>query len=117
MHKPQLHELLDKYSGVFSEELGTIKGQKATIDIVPGAKPRYHKARTVPYAYLQSVEEELDRLVTVGILEPIDSSDWAAPIVPVIKSDKKSVRICGDFRVTVNPSLGYQTLHKRGRVW
>ena len=103
VYKPQLHELLDKYSGVFSEELGTIKGQKATIDVVPGAKPRYHKARTIPYAYLQSVEEELDRLVTVGILEPIDSSDWAAPIVPVIKSDKKSVRICGDFRVTVNP--------------
>ena len=103
VYKPQLHELLDKYSGVFSEELGTIKDQKATIDVVPGAKPRYHKARTIPYAYLQSVEEELDRLVTVGILEPIDSSDWAAPIVPVIKSDKTSVRICGDFRVTVNP--------------
>ena len=44
VHKPQLHELLDKYSGVFSEKLGTIKGQKATIDIVPGAKPQYHKA-------------------------------------------------------------------------
>ncbi len=29
-------------------------------------------------------------------------SDWASPIVPVIKSDK-SVRICGGFRVTVNP--------------
>ena len=44
-----------------------------------------------------------ESLVTVGILEPIDSSDWAAPIVPVIKSDKKSVRICCDFRVIVNP--------------
>ena len=77
-----------------------MKGQKATTDI---AKPRFHKARAVPYAYRQRVEEELDRLVTVGVLEPIDSSDWAAPIVPVIKSDKKSVRICGDFRFTVNP--------------
>ena len=58
---------------------------------------------SVPYAYRDKVEEELTRLVSEGILEPIDSSDWAAPIVPVIKSDKKSVRICGDFRVTVNP--------------
>ena len=29
-------------------------------------------------------------------------SEWAAPIVPVMKADKKSVRICGDYKVTVN---------------
>ena len=79
-----------------------MKGQKVTIVIASNAKPRYHKARSVPYAYRQRIEE-LDWLVAVGILEPIDSSDWAAPIVPVIKSDKKSVQMCGDCRVTVNP--------------
>ena len=29
-------------------------------------------------------------------------ADWAAPIVPVVKLDKKSVRICGDFKMTIN---------------
>ena len=49
------------------------------------------------------LEEELDRLVAEGTLEPIGYSDWAAPIVAVLKSDRKSVRVCGDFRMTVNP--------------
>ena len=28
--------------------------------------------------------------------------EWAAPIVAVLKADGKSVRICGDFKVTIN---------------
>ena len=50
----------------------------------------------------QGVEDELDRLVAESTLEPIEYSDWAAPIVAVLKPDK-TVRICGDFRTTVNP--------------
>ena len=30
-------------------------------------------------------------------------SEWILPIVPVVKLDKKSVRICGDFKQIVNP--------------
>ena len=48
------------------------------------------------------VEEELERLVKEGTVEPVPFADWAAPIVPVLKADKSSVRICGDFSLTVN---------------
>ena len=37
-----------------------------------------------------------------GIIEPVQFANWAAPIVPVVKSDGKSLRICGDFKLTVN---------------
>ena len=67
------------------------------------ATPRFHKARAVPYAYCELVEKELDRLVQEGILEPVEFADWASLIVPVLKKDKNSVRICGDFKQTVNP--------------
>ena len=80
-----------------------MKGFEVALEVDPTATPRYCKARTVPYAMRTLAEEELDRLVKEGVLEPVDHSDWATPIVAVLKSDRKSVRICGDFRATVNP--------------
>ena len=52
----------------------------------PGAIPRFSKARSVPYAYRELVEKELDRLESEGILEPVEFSEWASPIVSVLKS-------------------------------
>ena len=100
---PGLHELLAKYPEVFQEGLGSLKGYEAKISVDPNATPCFFKARSVPYAMREKVEAELDRLVVEGTLVPVEYSDWATPIVAVVKSDLKSVRICGDFKVTVNP--------------
>ena len=51
------------------------------------------------------VDEELDRLESLGVIEPVSYAKWAAPIVPILKPDKKSVRICGDFKLTVNQAV------------
>ena len=37
----------------------------------------------------------------MGVITQVQFADWAAPIVPVIKNDG-SVRICGDYKVTIN---------------
>ena len=55
----------------------------------------------MPYAIKEKDGNELDCLVKEGIFEPLEYSEWAAPIVPVQKSDG-SVQICGDYTVTVN---------------
>ncbi|GFV29451.1 uncharacterized protein K02A2.6 [Trichonephila clavipes] len=60
--------------------------------------------RTVPFALKGRVENEIDRLEKEGIIEKVDSSEWATPVVPVVKSDG-SIRLCADYSVTLNPNL------------
>ena len=95
--------MLRGHEAVFQGGLGALQGYQARILVESDATPRFSKARSVPYAYQELVEKELDRLVSEGILEPVEFSEWASPIVPVLKSDKKSVRVCGDFKQTINP--------------
>ena len=87
---PGLSELLNKYDEIFKEGLGTFRDYEAKLEVSPEATPRFCKARTLPYSMRQKVEEELTRLEEEGTLEPVDYSDWAAPIVAVVKSDQKT---------------------------
>lgn len=96
-----LNKILSEYKTVFNKELGTLKDVEITIPINPSVKPKFFRARPVPYALKEKIEIELKRLVDQGIYEPITSSQWAAPIVPVVKPDG-SIRICGDYKQTVN---------------
>ncbi|XP_060070306.1 uncharacterized protein LOC132550276 [Ylistrum balloti] len=84
-----------KYS-VFEDKLGTVKGITASIKLKDNAQPKFFKARTVPYALKDQIGAGLLSLENAGIVEEVDSSEWATPIVPVMKPDG-SVRICGDF--------------------
>lgn len=70
----------------------------------PSAVPKFHKHRPVPFALKDKVEEALQTQVTEGELVPVERSEWAAPIVVVHKKDG-GIRICGDFKVSINPVI------------
>lgn len=99
-----LSEIKSRHQAVFEPGLGTMTNHRAKIRVQDDAHPRFNKARPVPYAMKEKVEEQLDKLMEQGIIIPVSHSEWAAPIVVVPKSDN-SVRICGDYKTTINPVL------------
>ncbi|XP_049272538.1 uncharacterized protein K02A2.6-like [Rhipicephalus sanguineus] len=97
----QLQTLLKEFEDVFSPGLGLYKGPPVKLILKENATPRFCKARTVPYALTTKVSDALDRLVADGVISPVMAAEWATPVVPVVKTDG-SIRLCGDFRLTVN---------------
>ena len=96
--------IIKNFKTVFEDRLGKYTNGKFKLTLKEGAKPVYCKARPVPYALRDKIENELCRLEKNGIIKPVTTSEWATPIVPVLKSNGQ-IRICGDFKITLNPWL------------
>ena len=54
------------------------------------------------------MDQALEKLVSQGILEAVQFSEWAAPIVPMVKRNS-SIRVCGDYKLTVNQVVQVDT--------
>ena len=91
-----MQHLLERHADVFKDELGLVEAAPAKIHVDPSAQPHFCKPRTVPYALKGKVGQELEWLESTGIISPVEFADWAAPIVPMVKTDG-TIRICGDY--------------------
>lgn len=91
--------LIQEFPKVFGDDLGRLNSIYAKIDISDEVHPIFLKSRTVPYAMIDKVNEELNRLEKLSIIERVSSSRWATPIVSIQKSNG-SIRICGDYKCT-----------------
>ena len=103
-----LNDILQEYADVFKKELGRILHSKAHLYVKSDAKFRIFKPRPVRLALKSKIEDDLLRLQKLTLLEPIDHSEFGmTQIVPVMKPNN-AVRICGDFKVTINQYLDVQ---------
>lgn len=87
--QPNLPPAISKLIQRTAANTGGIKVQPATLEVT--CEPIFRKARPVPFGLQSAVKQNIEELVQKGILLPVHSSSWA--------------RICGDYRVTVNPHL------------
>ena len=67
-------------------------------------QPVFKKKRNVPFASLEKINRELDRLVKTGIQSKVEFRQWAAPTVYVRKTSEE-IRVCADFSTGLNALL------------
>ncbi|QQP56676.1 Uncharacterized protein FKW44_001419, partial [Caligus rogercresseyi] len=99
-------EALNKKFGHLFGDSGpqTVNHTKAVVHLKENSKPRYLRSRPVPLALRDKVKEELLEMIRRGTLERVESSEWASPIVTVMKPDG-NVRICADYTQTISPVI------------
>uniref|UniRef100_A0A5S6QL73 RNA-directed DNA polymerase n=1 Tax=Trichuris muris TaxID=70415 RepID=A0A5S6QL73_TRIMR len=100
--------LLSRYSALFNEDINAYRGPPVSIELECGATPKFLKCRPVPFAIRPRLHEAIEKLVKQGILETVRHSKWATPVVPVLKRTGE-LRICGDYRSTVNSATKKDT--------
>lgn len=89
--------LYEEFLNVFTDKLGGYTGNPVKLALKPDVVPKYCKPRPIPFA----MKDKVERLVECEILLPVTSSEFATPIVPVLKKNGQ-LRICGDYKNTLN---------------
>ena len=78
-----------------------MKGWEVKLHLHPEAVPKFCKPRPVSFALSEGVNKDLEQLEVLGIIKPIASSEWSAPIIHVVNQEK-SITVCGDYKLTIN---------------
>ena len=79
--------LTQEYQILFSDTPGLYNESKTQIHLKENTRPVALKCRHIAHASRPMVEKEIDRLVSLGHLEPVDVAEWTTPIVPVLKGN------------------------------
>lgn len=102
--KAKLQALIRKYNTVMDDSMGEVVGCEVKLCLKANVKPKFRNARTVPFSLRERLDRELDVLENDGILTKVLHSEWATPIVPVVKPSGR-IRICADYSCTLNSDL------------
>lgn len=99
-----IHDIISRHRSLFDGTLGKYTGGEVSLHVRDNAEPIFHRARPVPYALRPRVDAELDAMLRAGVIEPVERSDWATPLVIARKADG-GIRLCADYKVTLNKVL------------
>lgn len=75
--------ILTKYATIFKDMLDGHIGTEVHVPLTADACREFLKCQQVPFILHKSVLAELQKLENQGILEPVQASSWATPVVVV----------------------------------
>eukprot|EP00253_Pinus_taeda_P021954 PITA_21954 len=95
-------ELLREYQDLFPMNFSDLKGIIGDLGVMKiTLKPKAKTVKKIFYRlnlkYKERVLLELDKMLVVGIIEPVEESDWVSPIVVQEQKQKDEIRICVDL--------------------
>ena len=92
--------MLFKYPNLFItsyEEIRGFKGEDLHIEIKEGAKPVRQRLRRMGQEQMKALREEVDKLLKVGFICPVETTKWVSLVVATPKKDVRW-RSCVDFK-------------------
>ena len=101
--REQLYSLLNQFHNLFDGRLKTFKGPPVHLELIENPVPVRRRPYTIPMSQLAVFKEELRRLISIGVIEKAQRSEWIAGTFIVPKRDGR-VRWITDFR-GLNKSL------------
>ncbi|XP_039438442.1 uncharacterized protein K02A2.6-like isoform X2 [Culex pipiens pallens] len=81
----------------------TVLGYQADLTF-KSEQPIFKKAYQVPYKIKDKFNEHLDMLERQGVITPIKASEWASPVIAIVKKDG-DLRMVIDCKVSLNKIL------------
>jgi hypothetical protein len=95
--KDALLKLLQTHEEMFEGKLGEWKGEYVHFELRKDAKPFRGRPFQVPRIHRDTIKKEIKRLCEIGVLEPIEESEWGSPSF-IIPKKQRTVRFLTDFR-------------------
>ncbi|XP_055620700.1 uncharacterized protein K02A2.6-like isoform X2 [Toxorhynchites rutilus septentrionalis] len=84
----------------FSEPIVGYEGEL----VLKHEQPIFKKAYTVPYKLKDKLAQHLEMLEQQKVITPIKASEWASPVIVVVKKDQ-DIRLVIDCKVSINKAI------------